>query len=59
MYCWKSGPFSLAATIAGYATGAWIVAQIGLQRALIITGFFQMWNGLSFLKLSLIAGMTI
>ena len=36
------GPFSLAATIAGYATGAWIVARIGLQRALILTGFFQM-----------------
>jgi PAT family beta-lactamase induction signal transducer AmpG len=36
------GPFSLIATIAGYATGAWIVARIGLQRALIITGFFQM-----------------
>jgi PAT family beta-lactamase induction signal transducer AmpG len=36
------GPFSLAATIAGYATGAWFVARVGLQRALIITGFFQM-----------------
>ncbi len=36
------GPFSLVATIAGYATGAWILARIGLQRALIITGFFQM-----------------
>lgn len=36
------GPFSLAATIAGYACGAWLVARIGLQRALILTGFCQM-----------------
>jgi PAT family beta-lactamase induction signal transducer AmpG len=36
------GPFSLAATVAGYACGAWLVARIGLQRALILTGFCQM-----------------
>ncbi len=36
------GPYSLAATIGGYATGAWIVARVGLPRALIGTGFFQM-----------------
>jgi PAT family beta-lactamase induction signal transducer AmpG len=36
------GPFSLVASIGGYATGAWIVARIGLQRSLITTGFFQM-----------------
>jgi PAT family beta-lactamase induction signal transducer AmpG len=36
------GPFSLVATIGGYATGAWILARIGLQRALISTGFCQM-----------------
>jgi PAT family beta-lactamase induction signal transducer AmpG len=36
------GPFSLAATIAGYASGAWLLARIGLQRALILTGFCQM-----------------
>jgi PAT family beta-lactamase induction signal transducer AmpG len=36
------GPFSLAATIAGYATGAVAVARLGLGRSLILTGFFQM-----------------
>jgi PAT family beta-lactamase induction signal transducer AmpG len=36
------GPFSLAATIAGYGCGAWLLARIGLQRALIGTGFCQM-----------------
>ena len=36
------GPFSLVATIAGYATGAAAVARLGLNRALILTGFFQM-----------------
>ncbi|HET9020131.1 MAG TPA: MFS transporter [Acetobacteraceae bacterium] len=36
------GPFSLAATIAGYATGAAAVARLGLARALILTGFCQM-----------------
>ncbi len=36
------GPYSLAATIAGYGCGAWLVARIGLQRALILTGFCQM-----------------
>ena len=36
------GPFSLAATIAGYATGAAAVARLGLPRALILTGFWQM-----------------
>ena len=36
------GPFSLAATIAGYAAGAAAVARLGLARALILTGFCQM-----------------
>ncbi len=37
-----SGPASLVALIAGYAAGSWIVARIGLGRALIATGFVQM-----------------
>ncbi len=37
-----SGPASLAALIAGYAAGSWIIGRIGLGRALIVTGFVQM-----------------
>jgi len=36
------GPFSLTATITGFAVGAAVVARLGLKRALILTGFFQM-----------------
>jgi MFS transporter, PAT family, beta-lactamase induction signal transducer AmpG len=50
------GPFSLAATIGGYATGAWIVARIGLQRSLIITGFFQMTAMAMYVLLAASAG---
>jgi PAT family beta-lactamase induction signal transducer AmpG len=36
------GPFSLVATMAGIGAGGWLVARIGLSRALISTGFIQM-----------------
>lgn len=37
-----TGPFSLAATLAGYALGGLVVRRIGMKRALIVTGFSQM-----------------
>jgi PAT family beta-lactamase induction signal transducer AmpG len=33
--------FSLGGTLAGYAVGAWVVARIGVGRALIATGWAQ------------------
>ncbi len=36
------GPFSLVATLAGIGLGGWVVARVGLGRALIATGFIQM-----------------
>jgi PAT family beta-lactamase induction signal transducer AmpG len=36
------GPFSLIATMAGIGFGGWLVARIGLPRALVSTGFAQM-----------------
>jgi len=36
-----NGPISLAATLAGAALGGWLVARIGVGRALLVTGFFQ------------------
>jgi PAT family beta-lactamase induction signal transducer AmpG len=50
------GPFSLAATIAGYATGAAAVARLGLPRSLILTGFFQMAAMAGYVLLALSAG---
>jgi PAT family beta-lactamase induction signal transducer AmpG len=37
-----TGPFALAATLAGYALGGLVVRRIGMKRALIVTGFSQM-----------------
>lgn len=37
-----AGPYSLVATIAGIGVGGWLVARLGLARALISTGFIQM-----------------
>ncbi len=37
-----AGPYSLVATIAGIGLGGWLVARLGLARALISTGFIQM-----------------
>ena len=36
-----NGPFSLAATFAGTAVGAWLVARLGVGRALLCTGWMQ------------------
>ena len=35
------GPFSLFATLAGITLGGWLVARIGVGRALLITGWAQ------------------
>jgi PAT family beta-lactamase induction signal transducer AmpG len=37
-----AGPYSLAATVAGIGLGGWLIARLGLGRALISTGFIQM-----------------
>jgi PAT family beta-lactamase induction signal transducer AmpG len=37
-----AGPYSLFGTMAGIGLGGWLVARVGLQRALISTGFIQM-----------------
>jgi PAT family beta-lactamase induction signal transducer AmpG len=50
------GPFSLAATIGGYAAGAAAVARLGLPRALILTGFCQMGAMGLYVLLALSAG---
>jgi PAT family beta-lactamase induction signal transducer AmpG len=50
------GPFSLAATIAGYAAGAAAVARLGLPRALILTGFCQMAAMAMYVLLALAPG---
>jgi PAT family beta-lactamase induction signal transducer AmpG len=36
-----NGPISLLATLMGAAAGAFVIARLGLPRALIATGFFQ------------------
>jgi PAT family beta-lactamase induction signal transducer AmpG len=36
-----TGPFSMAATFAGTAAGAWLVARLGVGRALLWTGSVQ------------------
>ncbi len=36
-----NGPISLAMTLVGAALGGWLVARIGVGRALLLTGFFQ------------------
>ena len=50
------GPFSLVATLAGIGIGGWIVARIGLSRALISTGFIQMAAMAMYIVLSASAG---
>ncbi len=50
------GPFSLAATLAGIGLGGWVVARIGLSRALVITGFIQMAAMAMYVLLSASAG---
>jgi PAT family beta-lactamase induction signal transducer AmpG len=36
-----NGPISLAATLIGAAAGGWLVARIGVGRALLVTALFQ------------------
>jgi PAT family beta-lactamase induction signal transducer AmpG len=50
------GPYSLAASIAGYAVGAVAVARLALPRALILTGFLQMAAMAFYVWLALSAG---
>ena len=50
------GPFSLIATMSGIALGGWLVARIGLQRALISTGFIQMAAMALYVLLSTLPG---
>ncbi|HEY2132695.1 MAG TPA: MFS transporter [Acetobacteraceae bacterium] len=50
------GPFSLVATLAGVAGGGWLVARIGMSRALIATGFTQMAAMAMYILLSLSPG---
>ncbi len=50
------GPFSMLATIAGYAVGAAAVARLGLKRSLILTGFCQMAAMGMYVVLALSAG---
>ena len=37
-----AGPYTLVATMAGIGIGGWLVARLGVARALILTGFAQM-----------------
>lgn len=50
------GPYSMAATIGGYATGAALLTRLGLPRALILTGFFQMGTMAMYVLLAASAG---
>ena len=50
------GPFSLVATLAGIGLGGWITARIGLNRALVSTGFIQMAAMAMYILLSASAG---
>jgi PAT family beta-lactamase induction signal transducer AmpG len=36
-----NGPYSLAATLCGAAAGGWLVAKLGVGRALLVTALFQ------------------
>lgn len=50
------GPFSLFATMGGIGLGGWLVSRLGLARALIATGFFQMAAMGMYMWLSLAPG---
>jgi PAT family beta-lactamase induction signal transducer AmpG len=47
---------SLAASLAGAAVGAWLVARLGAKRALVLTGFVQMASMTLYFLLALSAG---
>jgi len=51
-----SGPISLTATLAGIALGGWLVARLGVGRALIMTGFGQMAAMFMYVSLAASAG---
>jgi PAT family beta-lactamase induction signal transducer AmpG len=51
-----TGPFSLVATLAGITLGGWLVARIGVGRALLCTGWAQTIAMVMYVWLSLSAG---
>ena len=51
-----TGPFSLVATLAGITLGGWLVARIGVGRALLCTGWAQTVAMAMYVWLSLSAG---
>lgn len=51
-----NGPYSLAATFAGTAIGGWLVARLGVGRALLATGWVQTLSMGMYLLLSISAG---
>ena len=51
-----TGPFSLVATLAGITLGGWLVARIGVGRALLWTGWVQTIAMVMYVWLSLSAG---
>ncbi len=51
-----NGPISLTATLAGIAIGGWLVARLGVGRALIMTGFGQMAAMFMYVLLAVSAG---
>ena len=51
-----TGPFSLVATLAGITLGGWLVARIGVGRALLWTGWAQTAAMAMYLVLALSAG---
>ena len=51
-----TGPFSLAGTLAGITLGGWLVARIGVGRALLVTGWAQTVAMGMYVALSLSAG---
>ncbi len=51
-----TGPFSLVATLAGITLGGWLVARIGVGRALLWTGWAQTIAMVMYVWLSLSAG---
>lgn len=51
-----TGPFSLGATLAGITLGGWLVARIGVGRALLVTGWAQTVAMAMYVVLSLCPG---
>ncbi len=51
-----TGPFTLGATLAGITLGGWLVARIGVGRALLVTGWAQTMAMAMYVVLSLNPG---